>query len=149
MACFMLEDKPTHYRFSEWPLHLTLAPWFNIDNVDLPKFIDLLDNLFDQSGPLMIRLKDKQWFGHNREVPVMIVDDNERLIKLHESLLSGINQIGRIIATDHTGNNYRPHITLKDNHKLTSGRKFDLNKIYIVSGQNNCLRQIVQVINMD
>jgi 2'-5' RNA ligase len=116
MVCHMLEVAPECYQFSDWPLHLTVVPWFRVKEEALPNTLLAIEGISKRVGSFAIRAKANAWYGPQGNVPVTKVEDTTgRLAKLHHELLQSIQSNGgTILDLTYTGENYSPHVSLRE-----------------------------------
>ncbi len=115
MVCHMLEVAPECYQSSNWPLHLTVIPWFRVEEA-IPNTLLAIEVISKRVGSFVVRAKANAWYGPQSDVPVMEVEDTTgRLAKLHHKLLQSIQSNGgTILDSTYTGENYSPHVSLRE-----------------------------------
>lgn len=128
----MVEPVQVGYEFkrSEWPLHLTIVPWFTVK--DQNWFTTGLVKVLDHQKPIQLVMGEKEMFGAKRNVPVNIITPNDELSELHEKLLSLVREWGELQGSKFIEAKYRPHVTHHRGNFLTSGSEWTLDNICIV-----------------
>lgn len=118
----------------KWPLHITVIPPFELNNIDEETIIDYVSECGRKlgviklgygairSGVIPIEVGNTDMFGINNDIPVIkILDPSNKLHELHSTLLNNLGKIGcNFINLDPmwSGDNYSPHATYKNNPAL-------------------------------
>lgn len=116
--------------FKAWPLHITLAPWFDICGE--AKLVAAIRRVAAAFKPFYVTGLRRSRFGWGRAVPVTVVEsaDIVRLHnELHESLL--LHSI-YIKNASFTGHAYVPHVTKKGSQELEPGMTVQINHIALI-----------------
>jgi len=117
-------------RFIGWPPHMTVVPWFCIDNVD--EAIAVLQKVSVISRAFKINIAKPDLFGPRHTVPVLRVNAIE-LEQVHNILLGELENIGaEFVAPQYMGPNFNPHITIKQNMPIQSGNVIEINKLWLI-----------------
>jgi 2'-5' RNA ligase len=102
---------------SNWPLHLTLVPPFDIDLAP-----DAVAALFPKSAPITVTAAEEALFGARRTVPVTLIQPTKQLSELHAALVDTLEAAGaRIPDQKHIRGGYRPHATSQRSARLRAG----------------------------
>lgn len=124
---------PTTFRRKrlEWPLHVTVLPWFSVP--DEPKFIQFLhDHLLSESGFEAIMGEDAA-FGVNGEIPVTLAASRQPFAVLHNYLLEAVHDHGgEMLVNTWLRDNYRPHVTHHGDNRLFEGDAFMVQSLTLV-----------------
>lgn len=128
------------------PLHCTLMHWFTIEYKN-PEQIILMEfeRILRENGPLTIMLVSIHagWFGPNEDVPVHVLEHNDKLNLLHTQLLVRLAHNHAIFAEPRwIGAGYRPHVT-KTTKALSSGDFYRATEIVIVRKNETGIKEIV------
>jgi len=153
MVCHMLEEAPEGHQFSNWPLHLTVIPWFRVEEEALPSTLLAIEETAKRVGSFAVRTKGNAWYGPKDDVPVTEVEDTtSRLAKLHHGLLQSIQDGGgTVIDLTYTGANYSPHVSLtEDSRGLQPGQVLELSNITVVEKRQREVedKQVVKVVSL-
>lgn len=120
-------------RFGKWPLHLTLMPWFrtSLGGYELQKVIA---QSLEGIGPFSATMAGTDKFGFRDQVPVRVVEAPNLFEEVHQHLLQTFQAHPeiRILDTEHTGKNFRAHVTLHGYEPLREGDIIACNDIQIV-----------------
>ncbi len=132
---------PKH--FTNWPLHLTLAPWFELSGKELPGFLADVESIVASYAPLQLSQAGSATFSPSK-VKVTLIKTTPEIIKLHQDLLFAIrNRHATLLSAIYTGSNYRPHITNQLNWNLPKDQVIYGNKLYLVARESANQRKVV------
>ncbi len=147
LACLMLERVSPQQRFSIWPLHLTIVPWFEIGGNSLSEFITRLDELVASFSSIRLVTGDTAYFGPHR-VKVTLIVPSQELSNLHQKLLSIIRESGgQLLKDNHRSRDFRPHVTNRG-ARGPSRKEITCRQMQIVAKlADSNERQIVQKLN--
>jgi hypothetical protein len=154
MVCHMLEKAPEGFQFSEWPLHLTVVPWFRVEEGALLNTLLAIEATAKKVGSFAIKAKGDAWYGPKGDVPVTEVEDTTggKLVKLHLGLLQGIQHSGgTILDLTYTGESYSPHVSLtKNGSSLQRDRVIHCSNITVVEKTRREVedKQVVEVVSL-
>ncbi len=137
----VLPLQPLHtgdtFLVQDWPLHITaLAPFLTeADTADLTECIRSIAaaSTTITSTTITATIGPDDLFGRRRTIPVSLVDDNEALNRLHETLIAAMRPLAA--APDEpafTGTEFRPHITAKPHGRVQQGDTVTLRQIALV-----------------
>lgn len=117
--------------FAQWPLHVTLVPWF--DPRDLSEFVAQLQNVAAKYGSIESTVGEQRIWGPNT---VNVITRVPQLQRLHLELLSLVRAHGTLLINEqYTGSNYTPHITHQKGVSAKKGSGVVLDTIYLVEKQ--------------
>jgi 2'-5' RNA ligase len=131
LGCF-IEDAPIGQPFPRvnWPLHITLVPWFLCG---LPDKLDMeLARALAGLQQFDVRVGDETMFGSKKNMRVNLIEPNDQLSKLHQILLGKVRQLGQLDTDEQfTGEGYRAHITHVRDRFRSSGDKVRIDSIHL------------------
>src|SRR5579863_241943 len=121
----MLESCELGQEFEEWPLHVTILPWFPA--TDEAKLDEILGSFARRLKPFFIEVGGVENFGAKKEVAVNIVKPNRTLIALHKRVRKTLDEANMAVhQRDFVGSNYRAHITQQLHAKTHEGEKYQV-----------------------
>lgn len=97
-------------RFTTWPLHLTVVPWFEAPNVNAVS--QALRPILARFQPFKVNSGPMAYFGSKKRT-VTLIEPNTNLQRLHNELLSAVLAQGWQLKGRYTGEQFKPHITHK------------------------------------
>lgn len=131
VVAIMLEPVKIGQEFIEWPLHITLAPWFPCD--DEPKLDKILAQIAKDHKSFSITIGGVQKFGSKKDVPVNVVRDNAQLVELHWKIFNALDKSGfPIHQREYVGGGYQAHVTHQVHGKKKSGEKLAIGSFTLV-----------------
>ncbi len=138
LAVHMVDPAKVGDRFTMWPLHMTLLPWFEAPDVSsvLTAFRARLEHV----APLEVSVASRAYFGQ-RKLPVKLVHRTAALQQLHEILLQAVLENGWPLQGRYTGEHFKPHVTQKAGRDATGMLVVDA--VYIAERQSQGYREIV------
>ena len=146
MVCIFLEPTEQGASFYEWPLHITLASWFKLENKNFDRFLDQVDHLAKYSLPIKLITGQPIRLGHKKSRIGLSIDFNERLNKLHNDLIDLIDTYGTMEDDQFIKDKYLPHITLKQSTLILPGSELNVNRFYLVSKSKDSYRHVTRII---
>jgi hypothetical protein len=115
----MLKKIPPGEEFEIWEPHITIVPWFPVDNE--VRLDDVLSAIAKQHKKLTVKAGKIEEWGRKEKYPVQKIDSDWRLLSLHWNVLRSLEKSGfPIHQKDYLGDKYTPHIALRNS--LQKGR---------------------------
>jgi 2'-5' RNA ligase len=147
LLCLFVEDKRSGDTFSEWPLHLTLVPWFRTD----VRSEDLGRKLRERLGklkPFDVIIEGEANFGARRRL-VSLVAEPTLLHTVEHEARDLLHEVGAWMVDETTKKRrqFRPHVTAQKSGRLHVGDSFSCGSIYIV-GQLGGRKEIMEKITV-
>jgi 2'-5' RNA ligase len=132
-----LEEQAEGYRFerkrNQWPLHITLVPWFTVADEEVLKAC--LTSVMQTTEAFAVTVGEQVLFGGHQEIAVNLISDQTDVVRLHHSLMALLQgMMVRIYDTHWTGAAYRAHITRHDapHQWRTEGSKENFYDVHLV-----------------
>lgn len=139
----LLDDFQPDDSFVQWPLHVTLVPWFK--PLDLKPFTKELRGKAGCYRQITSTVGEQRIWGLHT---VNVIDRVPILQELHAELLALVRIRGRLLINEqYTGENYTPHITHQGTVAAVQGRTVTIHTVYLISrpaggGQKTVLSKI-------
>ena len=123
----LVEKRPEGMVFprkrADWPLHVTLVPWFCIADSQRQKLFETLQTYLATKRPFSVHIGEEKKLGPDKNVPVNLIAEQEPVRRLHDALMK---IAGRYSALSHkdasarsgTEQTYLAHIT---HHQAADG----------------------------
>ena len=153
----LVERQPEGHRFrrsrSEWPLHVTVIPWFRVPGAKRLAFFRAVERYAKSQPQFSVTVGADAAFGHNSDIPVNLIVEQEALRDLHEGLLDVLRQFGTINtnARAYIQGDYRAHIThhTKDGalHRLLPGDRERIDSITIAQLVHSEGQEMVEIMH--
>lgn len=104
----------------EWPLHITMAPWFYLE--DTETLSAALNGVADSADAFEVEVGGEELFGLERDVAVNVVIPQSAEMLLHRAIVSAIRDAGGVFRDERwIGQSHRPHITHHDDNRRYEG----------------------------
>ena len=131
VIAILLERMPLNKEFIEWPLYITIVPWFH--GYDAKKLDSLLVKISKSHKGFTAQIGPLEKFGHKKEVAVNVVDDCDQLDKLHLDVFNTLEKNDFIIhQKDFVGETYRAHITRQPKGHKNEGDRIEVGAFALV-----------------
>ncbi|MBI4034409.1 hypothetical protein HY380_00755 [Candidatus Saccharibacteria bacterium] len=133
---YLLDDLPVGAEFQPSALHLTVLPWFALETDEKP-FLRWFYKHFDDIATFEATVGEQKHFGPRKDVPVNIIEPEERFLELHKLALSWFGELGARWAErdPYVGNDFVPHITQRRGFSLKVGQKLLIDSIVLVKAK--------------
>lgn len=104
----------------EWPLHVTIVPWFTIPEHFEGAFSVAIANAMHKIHPITIHGQEEKYFGEDNSIRVRTVNSMGGLALLHDKLTDLIDRFdGEIFSQYIQGREgYAPHVTATESDEL-------------------------------
>lgn len=103
---------------AEWPLHMTLVPWFTITEKGCGQLLAALRSYSATKASSAVHVGGEELFGAEKDVPVNLIVEQQPVAKLHDELSAIVGQSVQEHWPESEGRAYRAHIT---HHNSTDG----------------------------
>jgi 2'-5' RNA ligase len=131
VVAIMLEPVKIGQEFIDWPLHITVVPWFPCD--DDKKLDRILSQVAKSQQGFAAQVSGIEMFGSQKNVKVNLVEDNPQLTKLHWRVFNDLekNDFG-VHQKEFVGDGYRAHITHQKHANKQTGDKLEIKSMTLV-----------------
>jgi len=131
LVVVMLEPMPLDQEFEEWPLHITLVPWFPAK--DKSKLDDLLAKIAGEHPKLKVTAGKKDIWGKRNQFEVNLINDPGGLHRLHWDVYHTLERNGfPIHQKEHLGDKYRPHFIYHPDNSVKKGDELSISKFALI-----------------
>jgi len=140
-----IKDQSTGAVFTDWPLHITVVPWFRLD-ISSPQLAAQLQEHYIGSDNFEVAVLDEVQLGYKKTKVVNLVAALE-LMKLEGQTrqLLHAHKAWVVDEADKTRRGFRPHVTAQSADRVHEGDSFTCGRLYIVS-QRGDFKQIDSVV---
>lgn len=145
LICAFVKEQSAGSLFTDWPLHITIVPWFRLD-ISSTQLAEQLKKHYISSRSFRITVLDEAQFGYRKTKVVNLVAAPE-LMKLEGQTrrLLHAHKAWVVDEADKTRRGFRPHVTVLSAGRVHEGGRFNCDRLYIVS-QHGDFKQIDSVI---
>lgn len=119
LVVIMLDHMPKGEEFEIWVRHITIVPWFPVD--DTKRLDEILQNVAQRHKKFSVKAGPVEVWGRRKEkYEVQKIENDWRLQSLHLDIFSSLEKNGfPIHQKDFMDDKYDPHIALRN--RLQSG----------------------------
>lgn len=139
----MLEPQQVGRRFTLWPLHITLLPWFSAPDATTVEHV--CQETVHGLHTFTVHVGERGYYGQ-RNLPVKHIMHSPELNDLHLKLLNAIEHQSWDIKGRYTGPHFRPHVTQKQGKD--AGGEITVNSLYIVEKLGQGYREITSKVEL-
>jgi 2'-5' RNA ligase len=133
LICAFVRPISLGERFERWPLHVTIVPWFRLED-STEHIASGLSTALQSVAPFTSGIDKEALFGPRRNRPAMLIlkptpfQEVEQRVRayLHKKrawLVDETTKVRRI---------FRPHVTIQQVDRLRVGDTFECGQVYIV-----------------
>lgn len=117
------------------PPHVTIFPWFQLLEPQIPRFSDCLDRIAARNVPLVLRVGEDDLFGVHKNIPVQRIVANAAIRKMHQDIQRIAEQTfgAGVENPEQVGDGYSPHITRVEGREFTEGQQVVLPNIQLIT----------------
>jgi 2'-5' RNA ligase len=131
LVCAFVLPRQVGERFKQWPLHVTIVPWFR-NEVPSGTLARELQSGYEGARPFMVSVGKESRFGYRRQKTVNLLDSPE-LYRLEGQTRRVLHAHGSWVVdeADKT-RSFRPHVTAQDGERVHEGDNFRIETLYII-----------------
>lgn len=131
VVAIMLGPISIGQEFIDWPLHITIVPWFPCG--DSEKLDSILVDEAKTHASFLVEVGKIEKFGPGKNIGVNLIKDSPELNKLHWSIYTALekNNFG-IHQKEYVGDGYKPHITHQPHGQKRKGEKLKIESLALV-----------------
>lgn len=147
LICCLVESLAVGDRFKEWPLHITIVPWFRLDD-DSEHLAKGMSKTLTELVAFSVTATETVMFGPKHNRPAILVEPVEILANAHNHIRSYLHQKRAWLVDETTKKRYdfRPHVTFQGEEKLTTGDEVRVSELFMVE-QCGDYKEIVSEIS--
>jgi 2'-5' RNA ligase len=147
LFCAFVDSREAGDTFSDWPLHLTIVPWFRTATSSEELGGELRRRL-QWLGPFQVVVEGEAKFGAKRRLVSLVAEptplrsiEHEVREMLHEHAAWLVDETTRVRRP------FRPHVTAQRSGRLQDGDAFMCEALYIVE-QKGGYKEVVNKIRL-
>ena len=137
-----LDDIKVGDQFEQWPLHVTVMPWFSLPEGRLAPFDNRLRNMMHNYKPMTMTGKQEAMFGPESDVRVRVVGDLGAFAVMHEAMRVLVNDNDGEVLSPYVGDAFVPHITFQGEQGIDEGQVFTLSGLQLIAGDATGPREV-------
>ncbi len=148
LVCAFLENRETGETFTDWPLHITIVPWFRTE-VTSDVLAEEMQAAMRDIEPFEAVAGGEAGFGYKGQKLVNLIltpSSLEDIEKAVREVLHGHNA-WMVDETTKIRRVFRPHVTKNTSGRVYEGDVFPINSIYIIE-QKGVRKEITGKISL-
>jgi 2'-5' RNA ligase len=147
LICAFVDSISADKVFSQWPLHLTILPWFRVD-ISSQTLTSKLKRAYEGIKPFSITVLHTSQLGYKKQKTVNLVSAAELPLIEHQTRdLLHENQAWIIDEADKSYRQYVPHITHQISGSCNEGENLLCARLFIVE-QKGTTKKVVGVVEL-
>ncbi len=121
------------YRFGDWPLHVTVIPWFRLDDGS-DRIADGLKQAFAGVAPFSATTGREVRLGPHKDRPARVLEPAGALPALEGASRRYLHKKRAWLVDETTKSRrpYLPHVTYQDQARLSENQALNFDRLYIV-----------------
>lgn len=129
----------------EWPLHVTVLPWFTVP--DEAVFVEFLERHLPSEPAFQAVIDVDAAFGEAGEIPVSLVKNRVPFAAMHTYVLEAVlGQHGTVLMNTWIRDSYKPHVTHHGDNRLHQGDTFMVQSLTVVRLLDEDMCEVVTTI---
>ena len=149
----LFEDVPegTQFSSSSWPLHATVVDTFAI-GWDVATMVKKLEALLTTHKPATSTAAEDAFFGPEKQTQVVLLQQTDDLVKLHDDLLELLEQGGlKLNDPQYAREGFLPHSTVQRHARLNKGDTVTFNALTLIDmfpDEDPYQRKVVKTVRL-
>jgi len=133
LVCVFVESLAVGSRFTAWPLHVTIVPWFRLA-LSSDDVLMGLQKVTASIHPFTVVMDDDARFGRHKQKLVNLVSLPSPLNSVEQAVRKFLKASGAWLVDETTKRRlpYRPHVTAQGNEGLQRSAGFWCEKLYLI-----------------
>ncbi len=148
LICVFIDPPELGSRFTNWPLHITIIPWFRVGVLTIELTEDIQKKLRTYPSFNAIIAGDAH-FGHQRKKLVSLIQLPSPLVAIESKLRQMLRSHNAWLVdeTTKTAFAYRPHVTTQGSKHLSRNDICSINTVLIVE-QKGEYKEIISGVTL-
>lgn len=133
LVCAFVEGQMVGLRFKRWPLHVTIVPWFRLDEAS-DVIVQGLERALVVIQPFELTASGTAQFGPRGGRPASLLSALPEIFQAEEKVRTYLHKKRAWLVDETTKKRYdfRPHVTVQGDTQLHDGDTFLCDRLYIV-----------------
>jgi 2'-5' RNA ligase len=148
LLCAFVENRKAADTFKDWPLHITIVPWFRA-GVSNKQLSDELNSGLKDVHPFTVNVDGEAKFGYRGRKLVHLIETPSPLEAVEQKARELLHRHDAWIVDETTKirRPFRPHVTSQKSGGLQGGDTFVCDALYIIE-QKGDYKEIMSKINL-
>lgn len=119
-------------QFIEWPLHITIVPWFAMPEEEYVMLDSLLSKIAAKHKTFNVKVGGIEMFAKGT-LAVKLIEPSQELQALHRDVFNTLENNGfPIHQKEFLGDKYRPHFIYKPEDKIKTGTAITVHSFSLI-----------------
>jgi 2'-5' RNA ligase len=146
LFCAFVEPMHVRDMFTQWPLHITIIPWFRTD-ISTDDFARTLSQRLSPLQPFQVIVNGETRMGHNKTVNLLKMPSPIENIAHQARKLLHEKDSWIVDETTKKHRDFRPHITAQKDTRVHEGDRLICDSLYIIE-QKGDHKEVVSRIEL-
>lgn len=149
LVCVLVEPLLAGQTFKQWPLHVTIVPWFRTE-VETHNLNTEFKKLLSEMPAFEVSIGKTTQFGYRKDKTVALVRLPNPLTKIERMVRRALKSHKAWLADETTKSRrgYRPHVTDQTDKCLRENDKFYCDRLYTIE-QKGDYKEVVAEVKLD
>lgn len=146
LVCVLVEPALAGKGFKDWPLHVTIVPWFRLETSSKTLADDLRADLAGMT-PFDVQVGGAEKFGNNRQAN--LAEPADTFVEIEKRVRRMLTKQGAWLVDETTKRRrrFRPHVTYQNHGHLEPGDTFRCGEVYIIE-QKGDYKEVVGKVEL-
>jgi len=133
LVCAFVEPQAVGVQFKTWLLHVTIVPWFRLDE-ESQAIASGLERAMYGLGPSEVTTGEAAQFGPRKNRQVRLLQPTEHLEQIEAKVRSYLHKKQAFLIDETTKKPYsfRPHVTAQNGFLLPENTTICVDRLYLV-----------------
>ncbi|HSH18260.1 MAG TPA: 2'-5' RNA ligase family protein [Candidatus Saccharimonadales bacterium] len=143
LLCVFLDERPAGDSFTDWPLHITIVPWFRTA-VPTNELTAHMKERLNSVTPFTFIVGGEAGFGFKGRKLVNLVEQPSPLDTIERQTRNLLHEHEAWLVDETTKKrrSFRPHVTVQKSGRVHEGDTFLCNALYIVEQKGGGHKEI-------
>lgn len=134
LVCAFVRLIHVGYTFQQWPLHVTVVPWFRLPD-STEHIAASLTVALTSVAPFEATAAEQTMLGPRRNRPALLLHEPTPFhdVEQHVRAYFHKKRAWLVDETTKQRRSYRPHVTVQKDDRLTVGDRFTCDRVYLVA----------------
>lgn len=148
LVCAFVEPQRLGLQFKEWLLHVTIVPWFRVEDTS-DAIAEGMHEALTTIEPFTATAGDTAYFGPRKRTVRLLVQPTP-FTHVEQKVRTYLHKKRAWLVDETTKRHYdfRPHVTEQEQQGLGEGQSFHCDRLYIVE-QKGDYKEIVSEVFLD
>jgi hypothetical protein len=130
LIAYLLDDLGVGDKFEPTALHVTILPWFALETEEGP-FLNWFYKHFQDVAAFDAVAVQRAMFGPKEDVPVSILEPEDRFMELHKLALSWFGAVGARWAEKdpYVGDDFIPHVSQRRGYVIEENQTLHISSV--------------------